>query len=258
MAGFLPGILSCLLYTVLLFFMGIARPDLVPRGTSFSMKEKMESLKGAWQIPLLAVVILGAIYSGVCTPTEAAAFGTFLAMVLSAALVGIRKLNLRQALKNTVTSTTMIYAILFGAFIFTSFMAISRIPFFLSEFIKTAGISKEMVLLIIIIVYTIMGCFMSATAMIVVTLPIFFPVVTSLGYDPIWFGIICVKMAGIGMLTPPVGLSVYAVKGTVKDLAKLDEIFKGALIFLAVDYIALVIIILFPSISLLLPNMMGK
>ncbi len=258
MAGFLPGILSCLLYVVLELVIARVRPGWMPMGTSFTRKEKMESLRGAWQIPFLALLILGAIYTGVCTPTEAAALGTFMAMVIGVCVVGIRRLKLPQGLRSTVTSATMIYAILIGAFIFSSFMSVTRIPTMLSEMIQAAGVSKEMVLVIIIVIYTILGMFMSAVAFVVITMPIFFPIVVSLGYDPIWYGVIVVKMAGIGMLTPPVGLSVYAVKATVGDLAKLDEVFKGSMLFLIMDYVCLVFLILFPQISLLLPNMMGK
>jgi tripartite ATP-independent transporter DctM subunit len=257
-AGFFPGILSCLLYAGAEFSLAKVRPDWMPKGASFTRKEKLESLRGAWQIPLLALLVLGAIYTGICTPTEAAAVGTFLAMLVGVFAVGLRKLKIPQGLRNTVTTSAFLYAILIGAFIFSSFMAVSRIPAQMSDIIKASGVGREAVLVIIIVIYTILGCFMSATAMVVVTMPIFFPIMMSLGYDPIWFGIIVVKMAGIGMLTPPVGLSVYAVKATVGDLAKLEEIFKGAMAFLVMDYIALVIIILFPSVSLFLPNMMIK
>jgi tripartite ATP-independent transporter DctM subunit len=258
MAGMLPGILSCLLYVVVEVLVAKIKPEWMPRGPSFTMKEKLESLRGAWQIPLLAILILGAIYSGVCTPTEAAAVGTFMAMVIGVGAVGLSRLKLPQSLRNTVTSAAFLYAILIGAFIFSSFMAVSQIPTQMSDVIKASGVSREMVLFIIIVIYTILGCFMSATAMVVVTMPIFFPIMMSLGYDPIWFGVIVVKMAGIGMLTPPVGLSVYAVKATVGDMAKLEEVFKGAMIFLVMDFISLAFIIFFPWLSLYLPNMMIK
>jgi tripartite ATP-independent transporter DctM subunit len=258
MAGFLPGLLSCFLYVILEFFLARVKPEWMPKGSVFTRQEKMESLKGAWQIPLLAVLILGAIYTGICTPTEAAAVGTFLAMVIGVCVVGLRRLRLPQSLRSTINSATMIYAILIGAFIFSSFMSVSRIPTMLSEMIQSAGISKGMVMLIIIGIYTVLGMFMSAVAFIVITMPIFFPIVTSLGYDPIWYGVIVVKMAGIGMLTPPVGMSVYAVKATVGDLVKLDEIFRGMMPFLVMDYICLILLFLFPSIATIVPNMMGK
>jgi len=258
MAGFLPGLLSCFLYVILEFILAKVKPEWMPRGSVFTLQEKKEALRGAWQIPLLAVLILGAIYTGICTPTEAAAVGTFMAMVIGVSVVGLRRLRLPQGLRSTITSATMIYAILIGAFIFSSFMSVSRIPTAMSEMIQNSGVSREMVMFIIIVIYTILGMFMSAVAFIVITMPIFFPIVTSLGYDPIWYGVIVVKMAGIGMLTPPVGMSVYAVKATVGDLAKLDEIFKGMLPFLVMDYICLVFLFLFPSIATIVPDMMGK
>ena len=258
MAGMLPGILSCLLYVVAEVILATIKPEWMPKGPIFTMKEKLESLKGAWQIPLLAVLILGAIYAGICTPTEAAAVGTFMAMVIAVFAVGISRLKLPQSLRNTGMTSAFLYAVLIGAFIFGSFMAVSQIPAEMSHIIGASGLSREMVLFIIIVIYTVLGCFMSATAMIVVTMPIFFPIVMSLGYDPIWFGIVVVKMAGIGMMHPPVGLCVYAVKATVGDLVTLGDVFKGGLIFLLMDYISLFFIIYFPWLSLYLPNMMIK
>ena len=258
MAGILPGILSCLLYALAEFCIAIIKPEWMPRGPSFTLKKKMEALRGAWQIPLLAVLILGVIYTGVCTPTEAAAFGTFMAMLIGLWSVGITRLRLPQGLRNTAISSAFIYAILIGAFIFSSFIAVSRIPTQMSDLIQGAGVSREMVFFFIIVIYAILGCFMSATAMVVVTMPIFFPVITTLGYNPIWFGVVVVKMAGIGMLTPPVGLCVYAVKATVGDTVKLEEVFKGASVFLAMDLISLLLIVCFPWLSLCLTNMMTK
>jgi tripartite ATP-independent transporter DctM subunit len=257
-AGMLPGLLGCLAYAVMCLIIARIRPAVMPKGPSFTFKEKMESLRGSWQIPLLAVLVLGAIYSGICTPTEAAAVGTFLATIVAASFVGFKKLKLAASLRETVSSSTMIFTILIGAFIFSSFMSVSRIPVQISDFIKISGISRDLVLIAIIIVYTILGCFMAASAMIVVTLPIFFPIITSLGYDPIWFGVVVVKMAGIGQLTPPVGLVSYAVKGAVGDLVKLEEVFKGAMLFLIMDYIVLALIIMYPWITLVLPHMMAK
>lgn len=257
MAGLIPGFFSLFMYVLMFLFIEKIRPNLMPRATTtFTLKEKLEILKGAWQIPLLAVLVLGAIYTGVCTPTEASALGAFMAMILGVFIVGFKKLSLRQGLKSSIISTTMIYAIIVGAFIFGGFLAVSRIPIQISSLIGAYGINKEMVLLIIIVIYTMLGMFMSSGPMIVITMPIFFPIIKSLGYDPIWFGVIVVKMAGIGMLTPPVGLSVYAVKGSVGDLTTLGDIFKWAVIFLIMDYVTLLFLIFFPSISLFLPSMM--
>jgi C4-dicarboxylate transporter DctM subunit len=255
-AGLIPGFLSVFLYILLLLVLKKVRSQWFGPGPTFSMKEKMQSLKGAWQIPLLAILVLGAIYTGITTPTEAAAVGTFLAFVLGAILVGFKRLHLRASLHSAVTSSTMIFAILIGAFIFGNFFAITRIPNIIANAAAMSGLSKGMILLMVIAAYTILGMFMSVAAMLVVTMPIFFPLITALGYDPIWFGVIAVKMCGIGMLTPPVGLCVYAVKGTIGELATIGDVFKGSNLFLLMDYICLVLLILFPDISLFLPNHM--
>ena len=248
MAGFLPGILSVCLYIALIVILLKVRPNWFGRSKSFSSKEKLESLKGAWQIPLLAVLILGAIYTGVTTVTEAAALGTFLALVLAFYQVGIKGVKLWECLRSTVTASTMIFAILIGAFMFSSFLSVSRIPNLLSEAIVMSGLSKGMILLFIILLYTVLGTFMSANAVLASTIPIIFPIIVSLGYDPIWFSVIAVKLGGIGTITPPVGVGVYAAKGAVGNLVKLDDIFKGASLFLIADYISLLLFILFPNI----------
>jgi C4-dicarboxylate transporter DctM subunit len=255
-AGFIPGFLSVFLYSMLLLILAKAKPLWFAPGVTFSIKEKLQSLRGAWQIPLLAILVLGCIYTGITTPTEAAAAGSFLAIVLGLILVGFKGLKLPQSLRATATSSTMIFGILIGAFIFGSFFSVTRIPNLIIEAVITSGISKGVVLLIIIGIYTGLGMFMSVLAMLVVTMPVFFPLITSLGYDPIWFGVIAVKMCGVGMLTPPVGLCVYAVKGTVGELATIEEIFKCSNLFLLCDYICLVLLIFFPEIALFLPNRM--
>ncbi len=156
------------------------------QGFDFYPKEKMESLRGAWQIPLLAVLILGAIYTGICTPTEAAAVGTFMAMVIGVLVVGLKKLRLPQGLRGTITSATMIYAILIGAFIFSSFMSVSRIPTMLSEMIQRLGSVKELVMLIIIVIYTVLGHVHERGRFHRHHHADLFSHCDSLGYDPIW------------------------------------------------------------------------
>jgi TRAP-type C4-dicarboxylate transport system permease large subunit len=222
------------------------------------MKERMESLKGAWQIPLLAVLVLGATYTGVTTATEAAAVGTFMAIVLGIGIVGLRRLRIREGLITTITSSGMLFAIIIGSFIFGGFLNITRLPAKLSELVAMAGLSKWIIFLIIIGIYTILGMIMSATAFLVATMAIIFPIITSLKFDPIWFGVVAVKMCGIGMLSPPVGLCVFATKGAVGELVKLEDIFKVATLFLIADYICLILICFFPDIVLFLPDRMMR
>lgn len=258
MAGFLPGILSILLYIVVILILKRVKPRWFGMAPSFSMKERMESLKGAWQIPLLAVLVLGATYTGVTTATEAAAVGTFMAIVLGIGIVGLRRLKIREGLITTITSSGMLFAIIIGSFIFGGFLNITRLPPKLSELVAMAGLSKWIIFLIIIGIYTILGMIMSATAFLVATMPIIFPIITSLKFDPIWFGVVAVKMCGIGMLSPPVGLCVFATKGAVGELVKLEDIFRVAILFLIADYICLILICFFPDIVLFLPDRMMR
>ena len=174
MAGFLPGILSILLYIVVILILKRVKPRWFGMAPSFSMKERMESLKGAWQIPLLAVLVLGATYTGVTTATEAAAVGTFMAIVLGIGIVGLRRLRIREGLITTITSSGMLFAIIIGSFIFGGFLNITRLPAKLSELVAMAGLSKWIIFLIIIGIYTILGMIMSATAFLVATMPIIF------------------------------------------------------------------------------------
>lgn len=256
MAGLVPGVLSIVLYIALILTMKKVKPQWFGTAASFTWKEKVESLKGSWQIPLLAVLVLGIIYTGLTTATEAAAVGTSLAIILAAFVVGLRGIKMRDSLRTTLSSSGMLFAILIGSFIFGNFLNVSRIPAALSQFIAAAGLSKWVIFAIIMGVFTILGMIMSSVAFVVATMPIVFPIVKSLGFDAIWFGVITVKMCGIGMLTPPVGMTVYATKGAVGERIKLEEIFKGAIPFLIPDYICLALMCVFPDIVLFLPNRM--
>ncbi len=257
MAGLLPGILSNFLFIVMVFSIAIYKPVLLPRGPVSSMKQKVDSLKMAWPAPLIVVLVLGGLYLGVFTPSEAAGIGVFLAFLVALFTVGLKKINLGQALRQTLSATVMIFTILIGAFIFGSFLAISRLPAVAVEFVTISGIDRIWVLLLILLILLIMGTFMSSTAMVVLIMPVAFPVIVSLGYDPIWFAVITIKMVEVGVITPPVGLNVYAVKGAVGDAVSLVDIFKGIVPFLIMDFITIGILIAFPSISLLLPNAMA-
>lgn len=251
-----PGFLSIILYIGLIFVLKKRRPKWFGGSRTFTMKEKLESLKGSWQIPLLAVLVLGATYTGITTATEAAAVGTFLAIALGCIMVGPKRMEIRESLRITISSSGMLFVILMGGFIFGGFLVISRIPSKLAEFVIAAGLSKWVIFLIIIGLYTILGMIMSSVAFVVATMPIIFPIATSLGFNPIWFGVVTIKMVGIGMITPPFAMSVFATKGAVGESIKIEEIFKGSIPFLIPDYICLILICIFPDIALFLPNNM--
>ena len=258
MAGVLPGIISTLLYVGLVISIAIIKPELLPRGPSSTFRDKIITLKSTWEIPLLAIIVLGGLYTGIFTATEAAGIGAFVAI-----LFGLFKKNeikntvmLKNALNSTISGTVMIFIILIGAFIFSSALAISQLPVYITELTINSGLSRIWILILIALMNIIMGTFMSTTAVLVITTPIVLPVIISLGYDPIWFGVITIKLCELGVLTPPVGLNVYAVKGAIGPSVSLEEIFKGVMPFLAIEILSLVLFIAFPWISLVVPNAM--
>jgi len=260
MAGIIPGLLTTVAYMLLIWFIAIVKPEMIPRGQSHTIGEKLTSLKSVWPLPLIGFVVLFGLYTGIFTPTEASAIGAFMAIMIPMVYKSKRS-NISQILKEsaagTLGSSVMIFTILIGAFIFSSFLAVSRVPLVLAELAINSGLSRIFILLLILVMFFIMGTFMSATAMLVVTMPIVFPIITTLGYDPIWFAIISVKMAEFGVMTPPVGLNVYAVKGAAPAEVRLEEIFKGVFPFIGVEVLVMAILIAFPEIVLLIPNAMN-
>jgi len=260
LAGVIPGLLTTLAYIILIWFIAKYKPNVIPKGQSYTIKEKFISSKKIWPVPLIGIIVLAGLFLGIFTPTEAGAVGAFFALMIP--LLFIRS-NLstkfqmvKESLKGTLGTAVMIFTILIGAFIFSSFLAVSRVPTEVANFVGNCGLSRIYILVLILVMYFIMGTFMSATAMLVITLPIVFPIITSLGYDPIWFSIISVKMAEFGVMTPPVGLNVYAVKGSAPPEVQLEEVFKGVLPFIAVEVGVMAILIAFPEIVLLIPNAM--
>lgn len=254
-AGIAPGILLSALFIACIYFRTKINPKIGPKAQRFTLKEKIVSLKGSWQILLLFLLIMGGLYIGVFTPTEAAGVGAFSAFAF--ALIK-RRLNftvLNKALLETIQTTAMVFVIVIGAMIFGYFLAVSRVPFELSTFVGNLPVSPYVVLICILFVYLILGCILDTFAMVILTVPIFYPVILKLGFDPIWFGVIMVLISEMGVITPPVGMNVYVIRGVAEDVA-LNTIFKGILPFLMMMLICIVLVIVFPQIALFLPNMM--
>ena len=255
-AGIIPGLMEAVFYMITIFIMCKIKPELGPPGPSSTLREKIFSLKDTWGILVLFIVVIGGIYGGIFTPTEAAGIGAFGALVLG---LMKRKLNRRKiltALADTSKNTAMLLLMLVGAHIFSYFLTMSQIPFMLSDFVVALPVPKEVMLCTILFVYIILGCIMPIMPAIILTVPIFLPVVTGLGYNPIWFGVIIVTMAEMGQITPPVGINVFALSGVAKDVP-LVTIFKGILPFLLADAVRVAFIIMFPALALFLPSMMG-
>jgi C4-dicarboxylate transporter DctM subunit len=255
LAGFLPGLLQAFLFIVTIYILCKINPSMGPRGASTSFKEKVISLKGAWEVLVLFILVIGGMYLGIFTASEAAAVGAFGAFVFALAKRQLTWKNFVDSLIETSKTTAMIMFILVGADIMGYFLAVTRLPFELSNYVAGLQVDRMVILIIILIFYIVLGCVLNALPMIVLTVPILFPLVTALHFDPIWFGVIITMMVEMGQITPPVGMNVYVMKGIAKDVP-MFTIFRGIVPFLYADVVHIILIISFPQIALWLPSMM--
>lgn len=257
MAGIVPGIMLMFMYMVTIYVLVTRNPSLGPAGPKFSWSERLKALRGGLgEVLVVFSISIGGLFLGWFTPTEAGAVGA--AGVLGVALVG-RHLSwgrFKSSLLDATRTTAMIMLMVAGAVIFGRFMAVSRVPFELANWAGALPLPSFAVMGIIIVIYLILGCFIDALALVLLTIPIFFPVVVGiLGYDPIWFGVITVMVVAMGVITPPVGMNVYIIKGVAPEVP-LEVIFKGIWPFLAALIICLAILIAFPQIATFLPNLL--
>ena len=254
-AGILPGILLCFLFLVTIHIRVTRNPSIAPLGPKTSFKEKFRSFAGVVETFILFALVMGGIFFGFFTPTEAAATGAFLTILIALFRKQLTWHGFVQSLADTTKISCMIMVIVTGAVIFGHFMAITRLPFELAEWVSSLHIHRFAVMGLIILVYLFGGCFMDALAMIMLTIPIFFPVVQTLGFDPIWFGVVIVLITEMGVITPPVGVNVYVVYGVAKDVP-LENIFRGVFPMLVALLVCNLILLLFPQIALFLPSLM--
>ncbi len=257
MAGFIPGFIKTVFYFIAIIITCKIRPQSAPRASKSSLREKIVSLKGSVEMVLLIVLSIGGLLVGLFTPTEAGAAGAFGAIVLSMVRKRLTLAKLWTACIDTIKTTGMIYALLIGAFLLNFLMAASDAPAKLAEYISGLALSPTAIIILIFLVYFVLGCLMDSLSMILLTLPLFFPLSQSLGFDPTWFGIFIVVVVEFGMITPPVGLNVYAIAGLVKDEVPMTTIFRGVFPFLIADLCLVVILIIFPKLVTFLPNLIG-
>lgn len=256
LAGFVPGILTALVYSIGLVLWAKRDPKALPRGERYNLKEKLQSLKDVWGFLIVAGSVIISLYTGFATATEIAGIGAGTALLL---LIVTRKINFQQlvtALTNTVKTFTMIMSIIFGAMVFSYFLAINRVPQAIISLIENSGIPPFGILLVVLLVYLILGCFMDQMAILIITLPLSYPLITSLGFDPIWYGILMVQMVEIGLITPPMGLNVYVTAGACGIPA--ETVFKGTGYMLIFNAVALIIMLAFPEIVLYVPYTLMK
>lgn len=252
-AGFLPGILGIVLYLCAVAWTVWRNPGAGPSGEKMDARQRLSALKGVWTTLLLFVIVMGGIYGGVFTPTEAAGIGAFGAFLIALAR---RSLNLRilyDVLVETAHTTTSLFIVVIGALIFSNFVNRAGLPDELLATITGFDVSPLTVIFMILGIYIILGCVFESLSMLLLTVPIFYPVVQSLGFDLVWFGIVVVVVTEISLITPPVGLNVFVLSGVLKDVST-GTIFRGVTPFWIADIIRLMLITLIPAISLMLPT----
>ena len=249
-AGIVPGLLVSVLFCVIIWIWCRIRPDMGPKAPHTAFSEKFKSLLGVSETVLLFVLVMGGMFAGFFTPTEAAAVGAAGSLLIALFNRRLSWKMLVQSLHETARTSCMVLIIVAGAVMFGHFLAVTRIPFELATWSSSRTLPAWMIMAMIILFYLFAGCFVDALALVMLTIPIFYPVVTGLGYDPIWFGIV----THMGVITPPVGVNVYVVSGISRDVA-LQTVFKGALPFLLALIVAAVILVAFPALSLWLPNL---
>ena len=258
-AGVLPGILTAMVYAVMIIIRVMADPTLAPqqRIETYSWRQKVEAAKRAWPVPALVVIVIGSIYGGIATPTEAGAFGTLCAIVLAIINGKFNAAILWGSMVEALRGTATIFFVALGAVLLTRLVVLSGMPDYLTETLAGGTAGVLILLAGASIVYLILGCFLEPISIMLLTLPIMIPVLTDLGVNLIWFGILVVKLLEIGLITPPVGLNVFAAKTIAGDRISLEQIFAGVSWFLVCELIVLVLLVAFPQIALFLPKTVG-
>ncbi|MCG7601280.1 TRAP transporter large permease [Halomonas sp. McH1-25] len=257
LAGVLPGLMLCLLFVIAITLMSTLKPALAPAGPKTSRREKTDGLLGAMPILFVILLTIGGIYTGIFSPVEAAAVGAGLMVLFGAAMRKLTLASFWRAAQGSISTTATVMLILIAAHMLNPFLALSHIPQALGDYLTSLDIGPYGVLLLILACYLVLGCFLEGFAMLVLTMPIFFPVITALGFDPIWFGVLVVLTLEMGLISPPVGVNVFIVKSAAPQVP-LKDIFIGVMPFWLVMIVAILLMIVFPDIVLVLPNaMMG-
>lgn len=256
MAGVMPGLLAIAMYILTISLIVMARPGFLPAGERKPWSERLASLKDVWAPLALFVFVIGGLYGGLFTPSEAGGMGAAGAFILGVVRRRLNVAQIREALLEATRTSAAVFTVLIGALLFGYFLTITQTPQKVTEFLTGLGLSRYALLAIIMGMYLVLGCLMDAMAMIILTVPIIYPLILQLGFDPIWFGVIIVMTVELGLIHPPVGMNVFVIKSVVQDVS-FTQIFRGVLPFIGTDLIRLGILIAFPAIALWLPGRMG-
>ena len=254
-AGVVPGILAIGMYILTINIIALVRPGFLPKTPRHSWAERRAALRDIWAVVLLFFFIIGGLYAGVFTATEAAGMGAAGAFIIAVLRRKLSREEFMRSLIESLRTSASVFTILIGALIFGYFLTVTQVPQRLTEFLTGLGLGPYGVLVLIMLMYLVLGCIMDAMAMIILTIPIVFPVIKALGFDPIWFGVIIVMTVELGLIHPPVGMNVFVIKSVIKDV-KLSTVFKGVMPFVVTDIIRLAILIAFPILATWLPSHM--
>ncbi|MCW5684810.1 MAG: TRAP transporter permease [Pseudolabrys sp.] len=254
-AGIIPGLLAATMYIMTVMIIGFVRPGFLPATPRHSWKERLDSLRDIWATLLLFLFVIGGLYGGLFTPTEAGGMGAGGAFLIGVLRGKLNRADIRRSLLQATRTAAAVFTVLIGALLFGYFLTVTQTPQKVTEFLTGLGLGRYGVLALIMLMYLFLGCLMDAMAMIILTIPIIFPVMMHLGFDPIWFGIIIVMTVELGLIHPPVGMIVFVIKSVIDDVS-FATIFKGVLPFIITDLIRLVILIAFPILALWLPSHM--
>jgi len=254
LAGFIPGIMETVFYLFTIWYLTYFNPSHGPKGPTTTFRAKVDSLKHVWEVLVLFLVVVGGIYRGWFTPTEAAgigAFGTFFFALVRGKLTWK---VFKDSLVNTCQTSGMLFLIIMGAMIFGYFLSVSNLPSNLASTVGGLAVNRYIILIIILIITLALGCVMDSMAIVLLTIPVFYPMVMDMGFNPIWFGILVVRVTEMGLITPPVGLNVFIIRGI--SGVPIGTIFRGTFPHLVADAIQVAFLIAFPQIILFLPNLM--
>jgi C4-dicarboxylate transporter, DctM subunit len=257
LAGIVPGILTVLGFMIAISVMTRLDPKLGPPAERSPVSVRISALRSVWGTAALFLLVIGGLYIGVFSPTEAASVGA-----IGALMLGIinRRFNfqlLSSSLIDTVKTTAMIFTVLIGAILFNNFLILASVPNLISDWISGLPLGRTAILMVILLMYLVLGCVLDSLAMVLLTIPIVFPIIKALDYDPVWFGIIVVMVVELGLITPPIGMNVFVIKGIARDVP-LETIFRGVMPFVVAQVVLILLLVAFPQIALWLPSTMSR
>jgi tripartite ATP-independent transporter DctM subunit len=254
-AGVLPGLLGLAMYMGVIYLIAVFRPEHAPRGQAGTARERWQSLSGVWPFVALFLLIIGGLYMGWFTPTEAGGIGAGTALMIALSQRRLGWSRFTEVMKETAYTSVMLYVVLFGAMLFSQLISLSGLADSLLALVQGSGLSRTGILMAILVVFLLLGCVMDSMAIVLIFVPLFMPTLVAQGFDLVWFGIIVVVLTEIGLITPPVGMNVFVLKANLPKVP-VGTIFRGLVPFMAVDILRLAVLVAFPSISLVLVQWM--